>query len=369
MLPFIKRFKKWLIGLVILTASAAALPAILPEAKPQIDDVVSSEAATDHIKYIYLTKPFSKGLPNGAVGEDVDKRTYNSRTFTTSDPNKFIFTFSTGQIYYKDDFGDWWETEYATTTPSDFQNKRAVPKKVSLFDTVHADTFTPSFDGFFGRTFGAGETFTSVRTGAGTFGGTNDGDASSVTRTYSHTDTDKYIQQYISAWYFDTSAITDGFTCTSATLALRVDGHSDAMPGSLYLTPARLASETATAAADYTAHLGHMNVDLSDTHPTFTAMVDGTDITFTFNAAGLAAISPTSTTRLGTVTNFDFTNTAPTWASDNYGGASMNAVEGTTDPLLTATCSLAAVGGADSGEGIMFQLIQNFIPKVFAWKQ
>src|SRR3990167_8509736 len=280
MLPFIKRFKKWLIGLVILTASAAALPAILPEAKPQIDDVVSSEAATDHIKYIYLTKPFSKGLPNGAVGEDVDKRTYNSRTFTTSDSNKFVYTFSTGQIYYKDDFGDWWETEYATTTLSDFQNKRPVPKKVSLFGTVHADTFTPSLDGFFGRTQ-AGGTFASVRTGAGTFGGTGDGDTTAITRTYSDTTSNQWIQQYISAWYFDTSAITDGFTCTSATLALRVTAHGPIV-GSLYLTPARLASETATAAADYTAHLGHMNVELSGDHVETSTFTDGTDLTFTF---------------------------------------------------------------------------------------
>ena len=104
---------------------------------------------------------------------------------------------------------------------------------------------------------------------------------------------------------------------------------------------------------------------------------DGTTYNnFTLDASGLAEIILTDSpgvSRFGLRHDAEFDNTEPTSVgADSECICSVNMAETaltTQDPKLTVTWTAAAAAGGDAGEGILFQLIQNFIPKVLAWNK
>src|SRR3989338_1222508 len=51
------------------------------------------------------------------IKEDIAKRTSSSRTFLTNKPSVRLVEFVSGEQYFKDDKGNWWQADYKTTTP------------------------------------------------------------------------------------------------------------------------------------------------------------------------------------------------------------------------------------------------------------
>jgi len=148
---------------------------------------------------------------------------------------------------------------------------------------------------------------------------------------------------------FDTSSISDTDTITGATFGVvggngltkeeTITGQTIALVG---FTPA---NQSSLAAGDY-SNLG--TTKYADTNISVTSYdTGGTNYnTWTLNATGIAAISVTGNTCLGSRFQSDIDNSAPTWASNNggaYVGYNTVASSGTThDPKMVITSTPAA---------------------------
>lgn len=144
---------------------------------------------------------------------------------------------------------------------------------------------------------------------------------------------------YIISWQslpFDTSAIPDTDTISSATLLIRQIGSAGEGNRSIGLIQSTQASPTAVATTDYDERGGLSSVSEGATRVTMNTI--NTDWTFTLNATGLGWISKTGYTQLGLRGGYDIDNTTP--VARNY--TKVATVDNATSayrPLLSVTHS------------------------------
>src|SRR3990167_6145342 len=141
MFAIIKKSWQWILGGLIVTASASFL---IPEtplgaAVPQVGDVIQGHQIIEHdkdargfdignprtlIKYAYIGGILDESVPNtasaeahkkGLVIENEVSRNSRARTFSTNQTKTYVTDIVSGvPQYFKDDFGTWWQAEYAT---------------------------------------------------------------------------------------------------------------------------------------------------------------------------------------------------------------------------------------------------------------
>ncbi len=302
------------------------------------------------VKYAYKSNKLENGATASAVREankqnlivveeDLSQRTSHSRTFKTSDPNVFITEVISGvPAYYKDSNGEWWETEYATTTKEAF-DAQTISLLDKIFPKVYAVDFYPSSSTEDGAV--------AVDAGNPTWAASHDASSGD----YAQTDTANFncgqTQYHVGDGYiihraiflFDTSSIPSENTIASATLEVyqnqnASDGDNDGLDY-LVLASSSPASNTSFVYDDYD-QFG--NTELSDRIDLSTRTSAANSwATFTLNSSGLAAIAKGSSavTKLGSREGHDITDTAIT-ESEAVNAFNMNYSESASNkPTLT----------------------------------
>lgn len=206
-------------------------------------------------------------------------------------------------------------------------------------------TFFPSVDGYVTRD-GTSESFSSLRGGSGT--GSDDAvDQETVAALDASAVSNQFQYFYRSIFGFDTSALPDGDSISSATLSIvGFDfGYIDDFGLSLGITSATSSSNSTLANADY-AVANYGSTDFA-TRLAFSAWNTAGANNFSLNASGLAHISKSGVTKFAARHSADIDNSAPAWVSVGDSGVAgyFSEATGTTnDPKLVVEHSL----GSDS---------------------
>lgn len=297
----------------------------------------------------------SEAGKKGMVILEETNRTPSSRIFKTDKIGEngqpvHVGRFYSGETFYKDKDNKWWEVNYSSSTPAEFQQKRKVPKPISFFKRALAATFLPTHDGnvnYFRNSSWA--TVHDAATGTGVITASAD-----VQCAFTSLDAGEYGIARC-GFTFDTSAIGAG-TVTAATVTFNVsavvdqDNDAQAYVNVYSFNPA---NETTYATADYD-QFG--TTDLS-TDVDITGIGTGDEV-FTLNATGLLEINGAGNTVLATREGHDVENSVITCAGSCDSGIQIFNSEQTgtdDDPILDVTYTPAAVAGGDSSEGILLQ--------------
>lgn len=168
-----------------------------------------------------------------------------------------------------------------------------------------------SVDGCAFRNNAGGETFATLRAGAGT----NVDDSGATTEPcagYGHLAGGNFYRCYRGIFVFDTSSLPDTATVTAATFSLygfsKVDNIG--ITPKLGITQGYSASSTALAASDY--DIGNWSdTRICDTDITYAGYSTSAYNDFAFNATGLAIISKVGVTKVGTRMDSDIDNSSP----------------------------------------------------------
>lgn len=217
------------------------------------------------------------------------------------------------------------------------EHNLSVMKNIHLDSKIEKDKRGNTTSTFFSNASGDGQviannaTWATVRgatTGTAAAGGTNSGSDAPRSILFS-------AVYYIGRCFlpFDTSAIPDGDTISSATFSLYFNSFSGTESTTLEVVQTSQASNTALANGDYDNLTFTSGGSIS--YPTATAGYK--DITL--NATGLSWISKTGYTKLGAITGFDLNNSAPTAIRQG----SVDYANGTNAPKLVV--EHAAAGG------------------------
>lgn len=211
---------------------------------------------------------------------------------------------------------------------------------VSTFESDAGNPGTTTVDGNVNRT-GVNESLAVIRAGAGT-GSSGTGQNISWQLSSSGSDPN-YATLIRSILTFDTSAIPDTDTISSARLRLYANAKSDGLSGEssnnskTVLTLSSPAANNAIANSDF-SQVGSTDLGRSDTQANITTSAYN-DITL--NATGLANISKTGVTPLGIRAAWDFDNTTTgiTWASGQDQRILFNSADngGGNHPILEVT--------------------------------
>lgn len=205
-----------------------------------------------------------------------------------------------------------------------------------------AHTETTSVDGTVFRD-PADESFASLMTGNGTGAGDDAGVGDNCPFFGVGGSNPNYSFNYVAILLFDTSAIPDADSITSATEKHHFRGdHNDSWGGAIDLSlgSSLPASNTALVAADYqTRGTTRYATDIE-------IPAANSDGTWTLNAAGIAAIAKTGITKHCMMLSCDIDRSAPAWNSGYYiQKGSTYADIGTSDkPVLTVTHAAVAAG-------------------------
>lgn len=221
-----------------------------------------------------------------------------------------------------------------------FTGSRIEPGKIGNTTS----TFYPSSDGYVERN-SAASTWASLQSGNGTANGTSD----ILCLFEAHTVSNQWSRLFRAFMKFDTSAIPDTDTISSATLSiygyLKQDSTSNTPDSNIYSGPT-----TTLATTDY-QNAGTTELATTISYGSWNAAGYND---YSLNASGIANISKTGSSGFSMRNaNYDVANVAPTWASGIQTGyfARSSATGGTSnDPVLVV--EHAAAGGAT----------QNFSP-------
>jgi hypothetical protein len=145
---------------------------------------------------------------------------------------------------------------------------------------------------------------------------------------------------YRGAFTFDTSSIPDTDVISSAVFSVYADRgytYSDADTTSFVITPVTLAANNNLAVGDFNIS----NYGTSWGSVTLASMTDATYADITLNATGIAGVSKTGITAIGSLNSRDYNNSAPT--GDNKIAVKF-ADNGSNKPKLVVTYAPAAGG-------------------------
>ncbi|MCI0597691.1 DNRLRE domain-containing protein, partial [Candidatus Parcubacteria bacterium] len=261
--------------------------------------------------------------------EVVSERTSHARTFSTDKPHMFVAEIISGDPqYYEDENGTWWLADYGVTTKEAYDRQiNEVHKKdakkegivskvfqaiVSLF--VPQKTYAASQTFYPGATSVDGEMYKDnanswsvVRDASASNWGGYTGNGNNIRDQYGNGNGDDYYGIRRAFLLFDTSALPDSASITSANLNIYITGFLAA--GSekrYYIVASTPASNTSLTHDDYD-QVGSVSFGESD--GTYTAH---TYESTALNSSGLTAISKTGVSKFAIRTYNDFTNTTPT---------------------------------------------------------
>jgi len=190
---------------------------------------------------------------------------------------------------------------------------------LAIVGTVSADTLivytTNETDGNIYRVQ-VNQTFQNLRDGAGTGVDTTGATTSSYVRSDLAVDT--YARIYRTAIIFDTSSLPDNATIDSATAGLYRFANYTQL-GDTGLNIVKFNIDSTIDAADY----DNFETTRYSTDKLASTITTAQYYNFTLNALGIANISKTGNTGLGSRFGFDIDNTSPTWVSggSKYSGA------------------------------------------------
>jgi len=165
-------------------------------------------------------------------------------------------------------------------------------------------------------------TFTDLRDGAGNGVSTTGATMSAYVRSDLTSNT--YYRIHRSAFIFGTSSIPDTATITSATVGLyRFSGYTQV--GDTGLNIVGFTEDGAIDAADY----DNFGTTIFSSYQNASTITTAKYYNFSLNADGIAAISKTGNTGLGSRMRFDIENTSPEWVAggDKYSGAAWRPVD------------------------------------------
>lgn len=284
-------------------------------------------------------------------GEVLSKRTKHSRTFATNKDNIFVSEIISGQPqYYKDENGEWWFVNYATTTKeiyernSEIKKSEGVLKKVigavsSLFwgnlgKTVFADTSTffpnshpenNTVDGWvWHRTgsHGSGIDWSSIRDGIGTDSGDSAAeDTQILIEADNTTDNWRIISRGIRI--FDATSIPHYDDIIAATYSESTQSKgANNFECEVNIYSSDTASSTEIVSGDFDGIGG--DEDIGEPFSTTIPMgqispYEGVYTDWDLNTNGLNNINRITVTRFGVrESKYDGANIEPTWSSQNF---------------------------------------------------
>lgn len=176
----------------------------------------------------------------------------------------------------------------------------------------NANPETVSVDGTVTRS-GTNLTWSDIRTGSGTASADSGAFGAGVWLD-TGTTTDGWALMRRSIFLFDTSAIGSTNAVSAATFGIYGSARTNtyAETPTLGVVSSNPASNTALANSDY----GSFGTTDYATRVSYSGWSGGGGLsTWSFNATGIAAVSTTGLTKLGTRVNWDIDNSPPTWGS------------------------------------------------------
>jgi hypothetical protein len=187
---------------------------------------------------------------------------------------------------------------------------------LTVYPNLHIESTSVDGDVWHEYDSGAGQLWTVIRSATGS--AFDDDSDNAAVYIVADTVTDKWLILKRTILLFDTSALPDTATITSAKVRVRGCEKRDGLSiaPDIVVVSSAPASNTALAAGDYDS-LGTTALSNVTTYAAFDAAGWNE---FTLNASGLAAISLTGITKFGLRNkNYDIDNVAPAWSNANSG--------------------------------------------------
>ena len=202
-----------------------------------------------------------------------------------------------------------------------------------------ADTETTSVDGFTRHLLTTD--WATLRAAAGN-GSTDTATNDNACRIYIDGTNFNFISRGI--WLFDTSALPDSATISSAVFSLYGTDKGDVLSQSVGVVSSSPAINTAVAASDYAiANFGTATRYATD--KTITSLSTSGYNDWTLNASGIAIVSKTGITKLATLMSGDIDNSAPsTTPNSNCYFNVYHSDNGSNKPKLVITYTLPTGG-------------------------
>lgn len=348
---------------VIASATEESIPDHLQLKAPKEDMLGYKEFANGVVKYAYnsgvkiSTETSNEAIMQAQksnlniVGELINKRTKHSKTFATNNKNKFVTEIISGTPqYYKDNKGEWWQADYATTTKELF-DRQIQEKILGIFPVKKALATTNTFypDESTGNTTVDGnvtrgdvnETWATIIAGTGTEHADNVAqEYFAMLRTSSASPNFSHFKR--SFFLFDTSSIPDGDTVNSATFSVygssKVNQNSSSPDINLY------SSNPASNNDLVNGDLQNVGTAAFSTTITYAGFSTTGYNDFTLNASGLANITKTGVSKFSLRNaNYDVAQSVPTWNSassvDGFYGYFADETGTSKDPKLVVVYS------------------------------
>lgn len=284
------------------------------------------------------------------IQEEIDEfRTKHSRTFTTNDPTKLVTEVIAGEPqYYQDAAGDWWHTEYATTTQEVFAAESTSPTSLfsQIISYVYADTTTfypepgtgvSTVDGYV--VAGGHSSWDSAHDATGGGEGFPSGPVMAIDSA--HGEGGYSIRR--AAFLFDTSPIPSYHTINSATVSLYAtsktndDNDKDDF---IAIVTSNLESNTNIVATDFDNIGNAINNPTEQHHASerkdITGIVTGQYVNWNLNATGIGNINKDGITKFGAREGHDIIDSSiPTEAASHLSVSSADEAGTLQDPKLT----------------------------------
>jgi hypothetical protein len=302
-------------------------------------------------------------------------RVYNPPIFiaeTTTETNTGFFGATTTQnlkiTNYKEDIQEAVLVDLAHTISLVGKKGNIIPGKVGhTTSTFYPDpnVESTSVDGMAYQTYGlgAGVTWATITADAGN---TTDDSSGNIYGfgILSDNVSGKWRQIFRGLYLFDTSAIPDTDSISSAILSLSGESKTDdlSITPNINIYSSAPASNTAVVAGDYDS-LGATAFSSAIAYADFQVNAStGIYNDFTLNASGIAAISLTSISKFGSRNaSYDVSGTPPTWSSfkaSNMTVFAADAAGATKDPKLVIVHAAAAAIEGDTDDFIYIPIIE-----------
>lgn len=283
-------------------------------------------------------------LPNGYI-KKLDEKTYKMEIYTRPVNAKALYPalIAIDNLSYQlNSFKDamevmWW-----------YLNRGKMPSilRGTHFETStfnpDANPETTSVDGNVGRTNGSGESFSTIRGGAGTAASDSSTNDIHIGRLTAHPTSNPNYQELVRGIFlFDSSALGNSII-SAATISLFVRQSNGALVNAWNITSSNPASNTAVVAGDY-AVAGFGSTDFITSDPSYSGLTLLQYTDQTLNASGRDNISKFGISKFGTRPSVDIDNSAPTWSAGADSFLTVDMADGTNKPKLDVT--FTRVGG------------------------
>ncbi len=239
--------------------------------------------------------------------------------------------------------------------------KNIVPGKIgNTTDTYYpnADPESTTVDGKISQGGSWVNTWTNTRNSATAFNSFPSNTSGEFAGAYAFVTSGNWNEMYRSAFLFDTSAIADTDTISSATFSIYVTSKADPNSEMSFMVgTSSPASNTNLTTSDWAneTRFGttHLASDIAYSSISTSAYND-----FALNATGISNVSLTGITKLGVRSTQDADNSTPTWGASVYkhiSGSYADNTGTTQDPKLVVVHTEAGGGAPTASDMLMFE--------------